>query len=127
LNQFLTIDSHDNCLPAFQALNYYLSHTDTRTPFEIGHNSPVDFYTWLEAHPIQGGAFHRFMEVQFSMLPSWLSVVDFAAEHAHDAIPETPLFVDVGGGNGQQVCSFRVLESFGNIKKQILNRYRLLH
>lgn len=97
-------ESHDNCLPAFNALNYSLSHPgDTRTAFEIGHNSPTDFYTWLETHPVQGAAFHRFMEAQFASLPTWLDVVDFSAEFANSTTSESPVFVDVGGGNGQQV------------------------
>jgi hypothetical protein len=100
----LIIGSHDNCLPAFNALNYSLNHTsDPRTSFEVGHNSPTDFYTWLESHPVQGAAFNRFMEAQFAMLPTWLSVVEFASKYAQSAKPETPIFVDVGGGNGQQV------------------------
>ncbi|OBT49726.1 hypothetical protein VE04_09838 [Pseudogymnoascus sp. 24MN13] len=99
---------HDNCLPAFNALNYSLAHpTDPRTPFEIGHDSPVDFYTYLESHPIQGAAFHRFMEAQFASLPTWLDVLPFDSEYAASTTPETPTFVDVGGGNGQQCVALQ--------------------
>lgn len=97
--------SHDSCLPAFNALNRSLANpSDPRTSFEIGQNSPTDFYTWLETHPVQGAAFHRFMEAQFSLLPAWFDVIAFDVEYAQSAGPETPIFVDVGGGNGQQVC-----------------------
>lgn len=37
------------------------------------------------------------------MLPSWLGVVPFDSEYGRSTTPATPLFVDVGGGNGQQV------------------------
>jgi hypothetical protein len=84
-------------------LNESLSKpADTRTPFEIGQQSDVDFYTWLESHPVQAGAFHRFMEAQFASLPSWLSVIPFDTDYAKSAESNTPIFVDVGGGNGQQ-------------------------
>ncbi|OBT79128.1 hypothetical protein VF21_01729 [Pseudogymnoascus sp. 05NY08] len=99
---------HDNCLPAFNALNYSLAHpADPRTPFEIGHDSPVDFYTYLESHPVQGAAFHRFMEAQFASLPTWLDVLPFDSEYAASATPETLIFVDVGGGNGQQCVALQ--------------------
>lgn len=96
--------SHDNCLPAFNALNQKLcSPSDPRTAFNIGQNTPDDLYTWFESHPIQGSAFHRFMEAQFASLPTWLSAIpDFDSKHAQEATPESPVFVDVGGGNGQQ-------------------------
>lgn len=45
------------------------------------------------------------MEVQFASLPLWLSVVDFENEYAQDLTSETPVFVDVGGGAGQQVIA----------------------
>lgn len=112
--------SHDDCLPAFGALNYSLSHpSDPRTAFEIGQNSPTDFYTWLETHPVQSGAFHRFMEAQFASLPTWLDVVSFPSEFADSAGPDTPIFVDVGGGIGQQVC-FLISYPFPSICTNLL-------
>lgn len=95
--------SHDNCLPAFSALNQTISKpNDSHTTFMVGHHTDVDFYTWLESHPVQAGAFHRFMEAQFASLPSWLSAVEFESEFALGTDETTPLMVDVGGGVGQQ-------------------------
>src|SRR5215469_6960258 len=101
MTDLMYVPSHDNCLPAFNALNQKMANpSDSRTAFNIGHNTPHDLYTWFESHPIQGGAFHRFMEAQFASLPTWLSVIpDFDSKYAHEATPETPVFVDVGGGN----------------------------
>ncbi|ELR01772.1 hypothetical protein GMDG_00148, partial [Pseudogymnoascus destructans 20631-21] len=73
----------------------------------IGHDSPVGFYTYLESHPVQGAAFHRFMEAQFASLPTWLDVLPFDTEYAASATPETLIFVDLGGGNGQQYVALR--------------------
>jgi hypothetical protein len=61
----------------------------------------------MDSHPIQAGAFQRFMKAQFSNLPTWLSVVSFGTEFAAASKPETPLFVDVGGGIGQQCVLLR--------------------
>ncbi|KAJ6786706.1 hypothetical protein PWT90_10579 [Aphanocladium album] len=103
---------HDNCLPGFAALNTALSAPPSAgklNAFKIGQHSAVDFYTWLETHPVQQGAFHRFMEAQFASLPTWLDAVDFAAEMAGGALtsPEHVAFVDVGGGNGQQIAALK--------------------
>jgi hypothetical protein len=44
------------------------------------------------------------------MLATWLSVVDFDTEYAQaTSPPETPVFVDVGGGGSQQVSSTEAL------------------
>ena len=111
--------SHDNCLPAFNALNSSLSHpTDTRTSFEVGHNSPVDFYTWLETHPVQSQAFHRFMDAQFAILPTWMDVIPFDTEYASGSTPEMPIFVDVGGGNGHQCALLQ--KKFPSLKGKIV-------
>lgn len=101
--------SHDNCLPGFGALNTVLNRPDEKlNSFKVGQHSDVDFYTWLETHPAQQGAFHRFMEAQFASLPTWLDAVDFASEMGKDlTTDEQVAFVDVGGGNGQQVASLK--------------------
>ncbi|KAL1987270.1 hypothetical protein VTN96DRAFT_4298 [Rasamsonia emersonii] len=111
---------HDNCLPAFAALNAFLSKdpSDKRTAFQIGQRSENDFYRWLETHPVQQGAFHRFMEAQFASLPTWLDVIDFEKEYAKHAGPETPIFVDVGGGAGQQCVALR--KRFPNLKGRVV-------
>ncbi|OAA64103.1 O-methyltransferase, family 2 [Akanthomyces lecanii RCEF 1005] len=100
---------HDNCLPAFGALNTVLSNTTQKlNAFKVGQHSSVDFYTWLETHPVQQGAFHRFMEAQFASLPTWLDAVDFGSEMSAGSFsPEQVAFVDVGGGNGQQIAALK--------------------
>ncbi|TQV99014.1 O-methyltransferase [Cordyceps javanica] len=109
---------HDNCLPGFGALNAVLAtppSAEKLNAFKVGQHSAVDFYTWLETHPVQQGAFHRFMEAQFASLPTWLDAVDFAGEMGTAAVaaanslssPEHVAFVDVGGGNGQQIAALK--------------------
>ncbi|KAM3427705.1 hypothetical protein NHJ13734_008887 [Beauveria thailandica] len=117
LLQDAIIHFHDNCLPAFAALNTVLSSPSEKlNAFEVGQHSTVDFYTWLETHPTQQGAFHRFMEAQFATLPTWLDAVDFASElgGADLGSAEHVVFVDVGGGNGQQIAALK--EKFPGLK-----------
>ena len=99
--------SHDNCLPGFAALNGVLSKPEKQSAFKSGQHTEEDFYTWLETHPVQQGAFHRFMEAQFASLPTWLDAVDFEAEMGKDLTGNDVAFVDVGGGNGQQCASLK--------------------
>jgi hypothetical protein len=72
----------------------------------------------METHPIQAKAFAGFMQAQFSSLPSWLTVVDFESEILKDADPSTFIFVDVGGGTGQQ-CQV-LCDKFPDIKGKIV-------
>lgn len=115
----LTSRSHDNCTPAFTALNRVLANPqESKTAFKIGHHSEDDFYTWMETRPIQQGAFHRFMEAQFAMLPTWLDAVPFDTEIAHDAGADDVVFVDVGGGNGSQCAALKT--AFPDFKGRII-------
>lgn len=66
------------------------------------------------------------MELQFSSLPTWIDVFDFASEYARDTTSDTPIFVDVGGGNGQQCVSLQ--QRYPNIQGRIIlqDRPRIL-
>jgi hypothetical protein len=72
----------------------------------------------METRPIQAKAFAGFMQAQFSSLPSWLSVLDFDSEISKDADPSTFVFVDVGGGTGQQCQA--LCDKFPNLKGKIV-------
>ncbi|KAK7978671.1 hypothetical protein PG988_006161 [Apiospora saccharicola] len=101
---------HDNCLPGFAAFHQILKEPrdSSATAFKLGQHTDEDFYTWLETHPVNQAAFHRFMEAQFASLPTWLDVFDFKTElGCGGAGPADVLFVDVGGGNGSQCAGLR--------------------
>jgi hypothetical protein len=89
-----------------------------KTAFKIGQHSEEDFYAWTETHPVQQGAFHRFMEAQFAMLPTWLNAVPFESEIAHDASADDIVFVDVGGGNGSQCAALK--KAFPRLQGRII-------
>lgn len=88
------------------------------TAFKIGQHSEEDFYTWMETHPVQEGAFHRFMEAQFAMLPTWLDAISFDTEVAQDVGIEDVVFVDVGGGNGSQCAALK--KAFPELKGRVI-------
>ena len=115
----LTTGSHDNCAPAFTALNQALvGPKANKTAFKLGQHSDEDFYTWMETHPIQQGAFHRFMEAQFASLPTWLDAISFNSEIAKGVSAEDVVFVDVGGGNGSQCAALK--KAFPELKGRII-------
>ncbi|KAK8129181.1 S-adenosyl-L-methionine-dependent methyltransferase [Apiospora kogelbergensis] len=103
------VRSHDNCLPGFTALHRALKEPrdSTLTAFQLGQHTDEDFYTWMETHPTNQAAFHRFMKAQFASLPTWLDVLDFKTELGCDAEATDVMFVDVGGGNGSQCAGLR--------------------
>ncbi|KAK2594288.1 hypothetical protein QQS21_007994 [Conoideocrella luteorostrata] len=112
---------HDNCLPGFAALNSVLSQPEAKlNAFKTGQHTDQDFYTWMETHPVQQGAFHRFMEAQFASLPTWLDVVDFETEFCKYNSQSDVAFVDVGGGNGQQCIALK--EKFPHMPGRIINQ-----
>lgn len=89
-----------------------------RTAFNIGHHSEDDFYTWMETHPVQQGAYHRYMAAQFAMLPTWLDAVSFETEVAQGVGAEEVAFVDVGGGDGSQCAALK--RAFPELKGRII-------
>ncbi|KAF1838974.1 S-adenosyl-L-methionine-dependent methyltransferase [Decorospora gaudefroyi] len=105
-----TIVFYDCVLPTFAALCRVLKDTgkDRLTAFQAGHNtSEEDIYSWLESHPVQQGAFYRFMKTVFAGLPTWLDVVRFDEEIGANSSSNEVLFVDVGGGFGWQCQALR--------------------
>ncbi|KAI0903949.1 S-adenosyl-L-methionine-dependent methyltransferase [Ustulina deusta] len=105
---------HESVLPAYLALpeflrakNYQVPISNTDTPFVRGHRAePTTFFNWLQFHPANAGYFHEFMNVHRTGVRTWLDdktatgmVIDVLREKDH---PEAILFVDVGGGMGQQ-------------------------
>ncbi|KAJ4337248.1 hypothetical protein N0V95_008385 [Ascochyta clinopodiicola] len=110
---------HDNCLPAFFALNNVLGSPERgKTAFKVGHHSEDDFCTWLETHPVQQDAFHRFRGAQFAASPTWLDVVSFDTEVEIGSQSEDVVFVDVGGGNGSQCAALK--QAFPSLQGRII-------
>lgn len=112
---------YDCVLPTFTALHSVLKNVgeDKPTAFQVGHNTPEkDIYAWLESHPIQQGAFYRFMKTVFTGLPTWLDVIRFDLEVGTNAKPDEVLFVDVGGGYGWQCQALR--KAYPNLPGKVI-------
>lgn len=84
----------------------------------LGQNTREPFYKWMDTHPVQRDGFHRFMDAQFSTLPTWLDVVDFQTEMAKGSGDDDVVFVDVGGGNGSQIAALK--KSWPDIKGRMI-------
>lgn len=111
--------SHDHFTPSFTALNSFLSSPGQRsTAFQLAHNTSGGIYDMQQAHPEMARAFQNYLQLEHSYLPSWLNVVDFQSEFAENTCTDTVLFVDVGGGNGQQCVN--LLTEYPNMKGRVI-------
>jgi hypothetical protein len=114
---------HDNVMPAWHALPSWLNRRDyksptatTNTPFSQGHGAPPEqsFFSWLKEHPWNANEFNLFMNVHRTGVKTWLDLRevvelfqwDLAMLYANFSPKNDPakqyVFVDVGGGIGQQ-------------------------
>lgn len=118
-SKFLSVNTtscqrHDNVLPAYLALPHFLrahryqpSATITDTAFALGHRADaVTFFDWLQSNPVNAQYFHEFMSIHRTGVRTWsdekdaaVAILEVLREQDH---PEANLFVDVGGGMGQQ-------------------------
>ena len=115
----LKIYSHDLVTPSFTALNSFLSSPRQRsTAFQLAHNTSDGFYDMQKANPDMARAFQEYIQLEHSYLPNWLNVVDFQSEFAENTCMDTVLFVDVGGGNGQQCVN--LVTKYPNLKGRII-------
>ncbi len=112
----------DMALPAYGALptflrrhNYCPPNTKSDTAFVQGHqvDEQLTFFDWLESHPENAGYFHTFMKAHRTGNRTFLDQPDIF-NRINDVLQgqriginddlerDEPVFVDVGGGWGQQ-------------------------
>lgn len=103
----LYLNSNDNCLLGFAALPTVLGLPEATNAFKYGQGTDENLYGWLESHPVQKAAFHRYMEHHLSSLPTWLEAVDVPTEMGAGIASQDIAFVDVGGDAGQQCLAFK--------------------
>lgn len=63
-------------------------------------------------------AFNRFMEAHSVNLPPWLDSINFKSEFGGQQDTNGVVFVDIGGGNGQQ-CAL-LLKRFPEFKDRVV-------
>ena len=108
------VPSFDSHMPGWQALPGFLAQTKYRNPsdnahcaFQIGHNTDLLPFIWVLNHPDRFAAFNLWMSAGREGKQIFLDVYPFEKDLCHDLTPETPLFVDVGGGIGQQCVALK--------------------
>jgi demethylsterigmatocystin 6-O-methyltransferase len=93
--------------PAFLAACSYQNPTDLHdTPFNTPWATKLPLWDWLSEHPEHRAHFNRFMYAQRSSVKDCFSTLNLE-EDVLGWPAEKPLFVDVGGGTGQQCIALR--------------------
>ncbi|PKK49473.1 hypothetical protein CI102_4957 [Trichoderma harzianum] len=88
--------------PQFLADTKYANPDDlVHSPFQAAHNTKEPAFAWAMRQPRIMDDFNLWMSELHDGRKSWLDVFDFA-EHASNPSADTLLFVDIGGGIGQQ-------------------------
>ena len=105
---------HDTVQPAYQALPKFLADNKYQTPtdfnntaFQPGHHTDLLPFIWILGQPHNLAAFNTWMTASREGMQIWLDVFNFEKELCQGSEPETPLFVDVGGGVGVQCVSLK--------------------
>ncbi|KAI9882288.1 MAG: hypothetical protein M1823_005966 [Watsoniomyces obsoletus] len=108
------IHNHDTVLPCWSATPRFLAETGYKNPSDMSHGpgqmahqTAEPLFRWLPKHPVNFTAFNQWMTAQREGQPSFLSVFPAETMLLKGATPETPIFVDVGGGVGHQSVAFR--------------------
>lgn len=88
--------------PKFLADTGYVNPVDVlHSPFQIAHKTDKPSYVWAMEQPKLMADFNLWMTEQHQGQSTWLDVFDFA-NHVQDSSADTLIFVDIGGGLGQQ-------------------------
>ena len=95
-------------LPEFLAETRYQNPSDTfRSAFQKGHGTEKPAFEWLMSLPSRFNNFNIWMGASREGQKRFLDVYPFEKELCYDLKPETPLFVDVGGGIGHQCLALK--------------------
>ncbi len=99
------IHNHDTVLPSWTATPRFLAETGYKNPSDMmhgpaqmGHQTDEPLFRWLPKRPVNFEAFNQWMTAQREGQPNFLSVFPAEKLLLNGATPETPIFVDVGGG-----------------------------
>lgn len=108
---------HDIVGPAYGALHRLVkSGPDERgqkTAFQVGQHTTESYYDWLESRPEQHSAFYGYMAANHAVTAKWVDVVRFDEEIAHNAHENEVVFVDIGGGGGEQCLQVQKVHKLG--------------
>lgn len=99
--------------PSIQKLPEFLKGTQYKDPQDSANtalqkafNTNQPAFIWLQTQPEKMGFFQEYLTTNRAGMPTFLDVYPIL-EKATGLSPERVLFVDVGGGFGQQAIAFR--------------------
>ncbi|KAF1950753.1 o-methyltransferas-like protein [Byssothecium circinans] len=99
--------------PAYHAMPTFLAERKYRnpnelldTPFNTAWSTKMPLWDWLSEHPEHRSHFDRFMVAQRSSVKNCFSFLSLDKE-CENWPAERPVFVDVGGGTGQQCIALK--------------------
>lgn len=108
-------------LPEFLAESEYKNPTDpTHCAFQKGHRTEQVPFEWAMSVPSRFNNFNLWMAANREGQNIFLDVYPFEKELCHGLKPETPLFVDVGGGIGQQCLALK--QRFPRVPGRVINQ-----
>lgn len=88
--------------PNFLANTNYANPVDPlHSPFQIAHKTDLPAFAWAAGQPKLMAVFNVWMSELHDGQKTWLDVFDFTS-HVQGSTAKTLIFVDVGGGIGQQ-------------------------
>ncbi|KAJ5107921.1 S-adenosyl-L-methionine-dependent methyltransferase [Penicillium angulare] len=94
--------------PAFmKEKNYPDIQDNVKTPFQKSMNTDLPAFLWLQEHPKNLEFFNLHMNGNRAGMPTFLDVFPVLERASTGLDHERALFVDIGGGIGQQAIAFR--------------------
>jgi demethylsterigmatocystin 6-O-methyltransferase len=114
-------------MPCWQALPKFLAETKYQNPtdpahcaFQEGHNTEQMAFQWALSVPSRFDNFNLWMAATHEGQNTFLDVYPFEKELCYCLKPETPLFVDVGGGIGQQCLALK--QKLPHLSGRVINQ-----
>ncbi|MCJ1355674.1 MAG: hypothetical protein MMC33_005666 [Icmadophila ericetorum] len=105
-------------LPKYLKDSNYKNPSDaTHTAWQLTHKTDLHPFVWLQQNPKNFVDCITWMTAQRAGLPIWLDVYPFE-ELTKGVTPETPLFIDVGGGVGHQCLALK--ERFPDVQGRVV-------
>jgi hypothetical protein len=105
--------------PSFlKEIGYKNAVDEKYTAFHKGQNTDLSAFQWLGGDHEQLQHLQTFMGLRCQTERSWLDVYPLAKEVGELTDPEKPLFVNVGGGDGQRCVQF--MKAFPDLPGRIV-------
>ncbi|KAL9086805.1 MAG: hypothetical protein Q9165_006952 [Trypethelium subeluteriae] len=116
-NNFDTIGPVLQQLPKFLMETNYQDITDgSKTAFQLAFHTELPVFTWLANQPELFAHAQEYMKFQRAGTANWMSVFPFEQELGDWR--DKPVFVDIGGGLGQQCMALK--SKFPNLTGKIV-------